>query len=172
MIDSMAGLRVKTHWIAEVIDKEGNVVSRDIVDNTMMTEGLNHYLNAVFRGATTLPNWYIIPFSSNTTPSASDTYASRTFTEYSGFSESTRRSFTSDAASTDGSLTNESNLASFSITETVTIYGGALVAGSSTKGDTTVSGGILMAAAKFTSAQVLAAGNTLRVHVAVTAVDG
>jgi len=167
------GLRAKSFWKAEVLDAGGHIISlSDFMPNVMTNEGLAFWLDVMFKGAV-IPStdWYIMIFSDNATPTADSTYAVKGVTEYSGYTEATRPIFQSGDILAN-QITNSADPALFSITENVTIYGAGLVVGSSTKGNSSDTGAVLLAAAKFGAAQVLSNGTTLRVTATVTAQDG
>ena len=168
-----AGLRAKSFWKAETLDADGKIISlSDFMPNVMTDEGLTFWLDVLFK-AKAIPSvdWYIMIFSNNATPASGSTYAVKGVTEYSGYTEATRPIF-QPADVIGNQLTNTANPALFSITENVTIYGAGLIVGSAAKGNSSDSGAVLLAAAKFGAAQVLANGTTLRVTATVTAQDG
>lgn len=168
-----AGLRAKSFWKAETLDADGKIISlSDFMPNVMTDQGLTFWLDVMFKGKV-IPStdWYIMIFSNNATPTGASTYAVKGVTEYSGYVEATRPIFQSGLVAAN-QLSNTDNPALFSITEAVTIYGAGLIVGSSTKGNSSDSGAVLLAAAKFGSAQVLSNGTTLRVTASVTAQDG
>lgn len=172
-MSKFAGLRVKSFWKAETVDKDGRIISlSDFVPNVMTGEGLTLWMEIMFKGRVTdLLNWRVMIFSDNASPTAGSTYASKGVTEYSGYTESLRPVFQSGSVASQ-QLSNTATPALFSMTDNVTIFGAGLVLGSSTKGDSAAAGAVLMAAAKFAAPQVLANGVVLRVTASVTAQDG
>lgn len=168
-----AGLRAKSFWKAETVDKDGRIISlSDFVPNVMTDEGLTLWMEVMFKGRTTaLVDWRIMIFSDNASPTAASTYAVKGVTEYSGYTEAVRPLFQSGAVAAR-QLSNTANPALFSITENVTIYGAGLIVGSATKGNSSDGGAVLLAAAKFAAPQVLTNGVVLRVTASVTAQDG
>lgn len=166
-------LGAKSYWGIEAVDREGNIIwTESNVPNVMTDEALNYWLNLMFNAGTQISAWYIIPFSSNYSPLSSNTYAVPGFTEYVSYGETNRQAFTS-STSTSKTLSNSASPAAFSITESVTVYGAALVGGgtaASTKGDVG-GGGKLLSSAKFATSQILTSGITLRITATVTATD-
>lgn len=135
-------LPLRGKFVVEHI-RDGKVIARRIVPNTITTEGKTKLLDVMFHGVSALATWYIglIDNSGVTPPVAGNTYAgigtTNGWDEFSTYSEATRGEWTEDAASA-GSITNSSPVV-FNITGSGEVYGLFLAAGTqaSTKGDAT-----------------------------------
>lgn len=137
--------------------------------NTVTNEGHNHLLNGTFRGATQITTWYVAVFSTDTTPSTATTYATPVFTETDKYDELTRPVYVG-AESTAQSMSNILSKATYTVNDTVTIHGGALVGGGTaadTKKDT-AGGGTMYAAAKFSSPGSYVSSDIFQVTIALT----
>lgn len=126
----------------------------------MTTEGLNHALDVVCHGGTQISTWYIgFIANATTTPvqSISDVMSSHAgWTEYTGYSQSTRQQWTVGAAAA------ASNVNSALVTITNTLSGaqlwGLFVVSNNTKSGTT---GTLLMTAKFANVRYPSVGQTL-----------
>ena len=139
--------------------------------NLVVTEGLNHMLDATLHGATQVGTWYFGLFSANTAPLATWTAANVTAnsTEITsnteGYSETTRQIFNEAAASAAAS-TNSANKAAFTIATASSInIWGAFMASLNTKGGTT---GTLMSASKFASVRTVYATDVFNLGYTLT----
>lgn len=140
--------------------------------NVCTAEGINGLLDIMFHAATQISTWYILLFESDTTPADGTTYATPVFTESVAYDEATRQEYV-EAAATSKTITNTANKATFTMSATKTIYGGALVGGgtaASTKGDT-AGGGKLFCASKFSASKNVVDDDVLRVTVAIVGAD-
>jgi len=136
-------------WICRLF-KNGIGVGIQIGRNVVTTEGLNYLANVALHGSTQISPWYVALIGSNTTPSATCTYAVPVFTEFTAYSEATRREYV-EAEASAGVTTNTASPARFTFNSDSTVYGGCLVGGgtaASTKSDT-AGGGTLLCAHKF-----------------------
>ena len=100
------------------------------------------------------------------------TYAVPVFTEWDGYSEANRQAFV-EAESTAKSTTNSANKATYTSTETKTLYGGALVGGG-TAADTisdTAGGGTLFCYSKFSAGKPVEATDTFKIYCTITAAN-
>lgn len=158
------------HW------RDGNMLSKTVDRNMVVNEGLNKILDVMFRGSGTAPQfseWYVlITDTAATSPSATMTYASPTFSESTDYSEGTRPEYV-EAAAASQSITNSASKASFSINGSTTIYGGALVGGGSTPStkDDQAGGGVLFCYSLFAAAKSVVSGDTLDVAITINAAD-
>lgn len=168
-------------WEWECRDKNGNLKWKETQHNTVQRQGMVALLNIMFNGqASPGTSWYLALFESDTAMTAGTaTYAVPVYTESTAYAEGTRGKFTQAAATTAGtcSITNSANKASFTMNATKTIYGGALVGGTSgtamsTKSDTTSGGGILFCASKFTAAKAVVADDIINLSVTINAIAG
>lgn len=147
-------------YTIDVLDKDGNVTDSEVIHNLIPTEGLNHTLGVLFKGASQVPTWYIGLYEGVYTPGPTDTAATiaASATECSAYAETSRVPFVSGAVAA-GSVDNSASRAEFTMNANKTVYGGFLVS-SSTKGGTN---GVLLSVVRFTSPKVLESGSVLRV---------
>ena len=147
----------------------------DSVDNVCTIEGLNKLLDVMFHGVTPIDPWYIVIFENNHTCVEADTYAVPGYTECTAYDEATRPEFVESAAS-GKALSNVANKATFTMSASSpskTLYGsapGRRGTAANTKGDT-AGGGVLYAAAKFTTSKPVDEGDTFKVTCTLTASD-
>jgi len=146
--------------------RDGKLVKEGNCHNVTTTEGFNYLLQTGLGNGSSKAIWYVSIFTDDYTPLLTDTYAVPGFTEADAeYSESTRPTWTDDAAA-NGSIANSST-AAFSIVSTTTIYGAALVS-INTKADVAASGEVMYGAAKFTAGLPVENGDTLKVRITVT----
>jgi len=142
-------------------DIHGKIIDEVIGHNLVVNQGIHEILNNGLHGTM----WYFAPWITNTTPTATDTYAAPVNTEATTqISESTRQEWIGDAGSGQ-SITN-SVAAVVTAASAVTIYGFGIVGkgtAASTKGDT-AGGGILVASGLFSTGKSLAVGETLSLY--------
>jgi hypothetical protein len=166
------GARFRGHWIIEIFNnaKEMKLISKSECHNIITDEGLNRILDVMLHGTTQTSPWYCELFESNTTPDGSETYDVPVYTPCTAYDEATRPEY-NEAASSSESVTNSANKAVFTMNDTKTLYGAALVS-VNTKGDHT--GGannVLFCAGKFGTAQPVISGNVVNLTYAVSAAD-
>jgi len=145
---------------------------RDVSHNLVTNEGLDHILNAVLHATTQITTWYVALFEDDHTVAAGDTYAIPGYTECTAYDEATRQEY-EEAAASSQSITNSANKATFTMSDTKTIYGASLVGGGSsatTKGNTD-GGGTLLCAVKFSSSKGVEDDDTLEVTYTISAAD-
>ena len=128
-------------------------------------EGINHMLDVTLHSAAQVATWYLVPFTTNYTPTDADKAADfpgaagEATTQY---TEGTRPVFVEGAAS--GQVTgNTGNEATITAASTVTIYGVGL-SSVSTKGAVT---GVLLCASRFPTPKPLEAGEQLKLSLAM-----
>lgn len=163
---------VQSVWDWECRDKYGNLKWMDKRHNVCTDEGLNALLNVMFHGSTQIATWYVAIFETDTTPSASTTYATPVYTECTAYDEANRPEF-NEAAASSKMISNSANPAQFTINATKTIYGGALVGGgtaASTKGNT-AGGGTLFCASKLDFSRPCADDDVIKITISFTAAD-
>jgi hypothetical protein len=124
----------------------------------MPTEGINHMLNATFKGGTQYATWYCGLFEGNYTPTSADVASTFTSlaTESTTYSESTRPEWVEGTVAA-GTLDNSASRATFTSYVTKTLYG-AFMTPSSAKGSTA---GPLISVARFSSPKLFEAGTVL-----------
>lgn len=147
--------------------KNGKLVWEDVIKNLITDQGINYILNTSLTGLTAVSTLYLIPFETNYTPLAVDTYASKGFVESQTYNESIRQAYTISSTSTK-SFNNTNYPAVMVFNAVKTIYGLAVVGGSSIKGDSAASEGILLAAGKFDSSKALTSGKVLSLTYTIT----
>ncbi len=179
--DGLSGLYlVESLWTVEHLRRKAkgalyhweNVIPPDVSHNVCTDEGLNALLDIMFHGSSQITSWYVLIFESDTTPAAGTTYATPVFTESTAYDEANRPAY-DEAAASSKSITNSASKATFTMNDTKTIYGGALVGGGSapsTKGDV-AGGGTLYCASKFGSSKSVVDDDVLKVTVSITAAD-
>jgi hypothetical protein len=139
--------------------------------NLVTNEGLNYVLNACMRGAAQVTGWHIALYANDLAPVAGLTGATfaSTQNEFTNYTESTRRPWTTDGASSAQLLTNSNTPAQFTFdTGGGTVYGAALLQASA-KGATT---GVCFCAAPFAEGQTLGLNGKLNVQYDLEAADG
>lgn len=166
LFKAIAGSR----WNFECYRKDGTLRWSELDrPNVITDEGFNAWLNIMFHGATQITAWYIFPVETDTTAATTMTYAVPVFTEWDGYSELTRQAFV-EAESTAKSTTNSANKATYTSTETKTLYGGALVGGG-TAADTisdTAGGGTLFCYSKFSAGKPVENTDTFKVYCTIS----
>jgi hypothetical protein len=178
--NGVSGIGIGSIWGWECYDKDGNLKWADITRNTVQHMGLTTTLNCLFHGQTPPTTWYATLFESDTAMTGGTaTYAVPVYTETTAYDEVTRPEFVESTATTAGTsaLSNSASKASFTMNDTKTIYGGALVGGTcgtfcATKNDTAATGGILYCASKFTVAKDVVNDDVVKLTVTVQAVSG
>ena len=153
-------------------DKDGNLKWVEDCSNDVMNEGLDALLNIMFHASTQISTWYCALVESNTDPAAGMTYATPTFTECTAYDEATRPEYVEAEASSQ-SITNSASQAVFTISDTKTLYGAALVGGGSaatTKGNTD-GGGTLYCYSKFTASRSAVNDDVVNLTYTVSAAD-
>ena len=128
-------------------------------DNLVPAEGRIHALNVALGATPKIPTWYLAPFTGNATPIDSWTAANfsanatESVSNTEGYSQTTRRPFAPGVA-VAGGISNVGTEATFNIVTAgagITFYGIGLLS-TNVKGDTA---GVLISAAKFTTAKIV-----------------
>ncbi len=155
LLDSIkSGTKLGGLFNVECFDRQGRRKWIEETHNIFTNEGLNHVLNAVLASYTPATKWYCGLAESNTTATATQTYAVPIFTECTGYDEATRPAF-SNATSTAQSISNATAKGTFTMNATKVLYGAALFGlgtGATIKADT-AGGGVLLCYAKFASSR-------------------
>ena len=163
-----SGFLIGTTWDFECYDKDGNLKWEERNrPNIVTNEGLNHLLNVVFHGTTAFSPWYIGAVESNTTAAATMTYATPVFTEWDGYTEAVRQEFVESAASSQ-SITNSASKATFTSSEAMTLYGGALFS-YATMSDTAHAGAVLFCYSLFSSSKPVENLDVFKITLTITA---
>lgn len=162
--EGVGGLLVPDHQLAiggvfhGELFRDGELIESWDEHNLVVNEGLNYLLNAGLVGQSPISSWFTGIYSGNYTPTSGATGATiaAASTEFTGYSETTRQPY-SPVTSTAQQVTNAASPAQFTMAASGTIYG-AFIVSNSAKGGTT---GTLLAAALFSSAKTVAAGDLL-----------
>jgi len=142
-----------------IVSKRGE--PEEVVDNLVVTQGLNYLLAAAFGATSVLSSWYIALFSGNVTVQATWTAANflANATEFTSYDEATRGAWTRGSVAA-GAVNSFADKASFTCnTNAQTVRGAALISDSA-KGAVT---GTLVAAARFGTDKGLDDGEILDV---------
>lgn len=131
--------------------------------NITAYEGTDAMLLSFFGSGTKPTGLYVVPFTTNTAPTAALTAATfgSTQGEYTGYTEATRPVWTINDDLVDHTVSNSDSPAAYTVgTDAATIRGAALIGGTAVKGATT---GKLIAASLFTIANTLNPGSTFSI---------
>lgn len=164
------GFIVGSKWDFECYDKDGNLKWAEYDRPNIVThEGLDFLLNVMFHGTAAVATWYIAPVETDTEAAATMTYAVPVFTEWDGYSEAARQAF-NEAAASSQAITNSANKATFTSSETKTLYGAFLCGGGTdaTTMNDTAGGGTLFCYSKFSSSKPVESGDTFKVTCTIT----
>ena len=150
LVDSLAlkGRFHVEHW------RGGKLIGRYDVTNQITVAAKNKLLDAMFRGDTQITSWNMGLINNTPAPSTpeTDTYASRSWTEFQGYSESARPAWSPAAAASK--VSTNSTPVTFTVTGgSATVYGLFVCGGGTSptvKGDT-AGGSLLWAGAGFNS---------------------
>lgn len=149
---------VNTFYV-EALDKDGNVIMTEEIENAVTNEGMNSILNTYF-GASTKPSaWYIglIDNAGYTGVDVADTLASHAgWSEFTNYDEATRQDWT-PTTSTAQSVTG-SAVSTFTIST-----GGGAIKGLFVATVATGTSGLLWATALFSSVANVVDAETFRV---------
>ena len=155
-------MKFKNIFKCEVI-RNGEVVHSSEDHNLITTAGANLMLDIMFDGATQVPSsgWFVGLISGNSPAvNVANTMltASRSWSEFTDYSEATRESYTTDDPSS-GAISNGTTLAEFTIDTAGTIGGGFLCTDSAKAG----TGGVMFSASSYASSYAVAIGDIYRV---------
>ena len=149
--------------------RNGKVIDTWNQDNLVVDEGLEYVLGNAFDGVTgSLTNWFVGLYSGNYTPVNTDTAANiaanatETTTAY---SEVARPAWAQGGV-VGNSIGNASSPAVFTFVDASTLVYGAMLISSDVKNGT---GGVLAAAARFSSVRTMLASDVLNVSYSVSA---
>lgn len=172
-----AAVQFKNVYEFECRDKHGNLKWVERVENLVTTAGLNDLLTKYLKGSSYTAAWYVglihnTDFGAldagdtaakitTSTPSAPTT---NDWKETTSYDESVRQTLTLGTAS-GGSINNTASKAVFTISASLTVYGGFLIS-DSTKGGTS---GTLFGEAAFASPRAVVDDDTITVSVTITA---
>lgn len=161
---SISSLWAMEHW------RKDRLLNKQIAENVVPDEFINHALDVVLSGGTQITAWYLAVFSDDYTPLSTDTYASPGYTEADGYDETTRPQW-DEAGVSSKEITNSASKATFTMDGTdASLYGCALVS-DNTKADT-AGGGILGPAAAFSSAVTgIIDDDVIKVYMTITGSD-
>jgi hypothetical protein len=164
-----SGLRLQGHFDVNCY-REGNLIWEEHVHNIITNEGLTRILNVMFQTATDIPTWYCALVETTATALATANYDVPIYTECSAYDEAARVIFTSTMANTQ-LITNSPAPAVFTISDTKTIYGAAIVS-TSTKGDHTAApNNVLFCDAAFSTNRAVVDNDVINLTYSITAAD-
>lgn len=150
-------VRVRGSFVVTCRAADGSVRWEEGSINLVVTVGKNDLLDKYFLGSGYTAAHYV-GLKTAGSISAADTMSSKSWTEITDYSNSTRPVFTAASAS-GGSTDNSGSPAVFNINGTATV-GGCFITTNNTKGGTT---GILFSATDFAVARSVLSGDTLTV---------
>ena len=139
--------------------------------NVFTAEGLTHMLAVTLGGKTLIDPFYAVLYEDNAPPADADTYAIPGYTECgAGVDEATREIYVDVV--TSKSCTNAASKASYTFNAAKTIYGAALVGGSSTKADVTdAATHVLLCGGNFTASRAVVDDDVINLTYQVTSAD-
>jgi hypothetical protein len=160
----LGNVKMKSLYVFECFDADGNLRWREEVENLVTNVGLNDLLDKYLKGSSYTAAFYV-GLKGTGTIAAADTMSSHAgWTEDTTYSNSTRPALTLGSVASQ-SVDNSASKAAFTINGTTTIYG-AFVTTNSTKGGST---GVLYGAADFGASRAVLSGDTLNVTITLTA---
>lgn len=137
---SVEGALATGRYKLECHDKDGNLKwATPYEDNLVVNAGLQYMAGTALTSTAQITTWYLgLITGPGVTTSATDTMGSHGWTEFTGYSNSTRvaASFTAATNANPSVVTNSSSVASFSINATGTVGGAFLTSGSAKSGTT------------------------------------
>lgn len=152
-----------------IYDKDGNIKDKFECENTVMLAAREYLLKVgLSNQLSPTTTWYVGIYGNNVTPNENDTAAtalgsSGTYGEITAYSEATRRQYQGVWVQSDNGVSNKDNLALFTATSDITVYGTFIVS-VSTKNSTS---GLLFSAGKFATSKSLSANDVLAVKYVV-----
>lgn len=123
----------------ECFDKDGNLKWSLEEDNLVVNVGLQYMAGTALTSTAQITTWYLgLITGPGVTTSATDTMSSKGWTEFTGYSNSTRvvATLASATNANPSVVTNSASVASFNINATGTVGGAFLTSGSAKSGTT------------------------------------
>lgn len=136
--------------------------------NIVTDEGLDCALNSLL-GNDNVATWYLALVETDTSPAAGMTYAVPVFTESTAYDEANRVTYV-DVPSSGQMITNSASPGVFTISDTKSFYGGAMMS-FATKGNTAEAGAILLCYSKFPVQRDLVDDDVLNMTYVMNAAD-
>lgn len=167
MEDTKLGrVEMKTHYVAECRDKDGNLKWVAEAWNLVVTEGLNALITACFKTIPGSVAWYLGLKGTATAFVAGDTMGSHgAWTELASYSEANRPTWTPGTVTT-GSVSNSASKARFTANGSMTVVGMFMVSNNTKSGTT----GTLYGGADFSEGnRSMVSSDTLDVTATVSA---
>jgi hypothetical protein len=168
---------INSKWNFECYDAQGNLKWAEYNRPNIMTDqGINFILDVMFHSTSNVAKWYIALVESNTSPAAGMTYAVPVYTECTAYTGGARPEF-NEAAASAKSITNIANKASYTMSDTKTLYGGALVGGGTgadtaeIPGNTADATGILMCYSLFSTSKSVESTDIFKCWCTITGAD-
>jgi hypothetical protein len=155
------GVGVRTRYIAECFDKDGNFKWREEFENLVVTTGRNALLNGTFDAPAGSVAWFVGLKAAGSVV-AGDTMASHAgWAELVAYSQADRPTWTKNGTASGGAMSNSASRASFTASGSMTVAG-AFLASDNTKGGTT---GTLYGAGDFSAPRAMEIDDVLNVQV-------
>lgn len=158
-------------WVIRGYRPDGSCAWLETIPNKVVNEALNHNLGVQFKAGTQYSTYYIGLFSSDSTPTATWTYANigTDFTEFATYDESNRVTWTSGSVASQ-SISNTASPAVFTASTGVntTIYG-AFMCNFATKSDNSYASGLIWCATRFGTSRPFVATETISIVYTITA---
>ena len=132
-------LRAIGEYSVKCFDKDGNLKWSLEEKNLVVNAGLQYLAGCGLTSTAQITSWYLgLITGPGVTTSATDTMGTHGWTEFTGYSNSTRvaASFTAATNANPSVVTNSSSVASFNINATGTVGGAFLTSGSAKSGAT------------------------------------
>lgn len=154
-------------YVVEAFDREGRRKWLEVVKNALTNEGLDDILDKYYKGSSYSAAHYVGLINNSPEPTLAngDTMASHSgWSELTDYDEAARQAVTWGTVSGQ-SVSNSANKATFTISNSVSIYG-AFLATDDTKGG---SSGVLLGHGEFSTVRSLGDGDTLQITATATA---
>jgi len=172
-MEGKAGSKFRGRFVAECYRK-GKLIWTETPrggTNTFTAEGLTHMIAVTLTGKTLIEPFYAVLYEDNAAPADGDTYAIPGYTECgAGVDEATREAYVDVIG--NKTITNAASKASYTFNTGKTIYGAALVGGSSAKADVTdAATHVLLCGGNFGSSRAVVDDDVINLTYVVTAAD-
>lgn len=168
MFPTTESVHVTGHYRFTCVAPSGEVKWTEDIDNLVTDTGKENYLKAALKGDATaqISTWYVGLIQGTTTAislSTTDTSTSVSWTESTDYAAATRPKWNSGAvgSTATGTVSNSSQVASFSINAGTTL-GGGFFGSSNTKGGTAYT---LHSQSKFSQTRNPTSGDTIEVTI-------
>ncbi len=172
-MENKSGMKLSGRFVTECYDEQGNLKWRDLTHNTVTDEGLARILNTMFKSTTQITAWYAGLVESNTTATSTMTYDVPIFTESTAYDEANRPTYTvvPATATSAATITNAAAVATFTISNTKTMYGAAIFSATSKGSHNAAADNVLYSYAKFSAERAVVDNDVINLTYAVTSAD-